>query len=105
VQPLIQAIRAPRRRAVLRLVWDRELAAGQIHRAMPEVSFGAISQHLKVLRDAGAVEVRREGKHRYYRARREAMGPLATWLEQMWAASLDRLAELAEADDREGKQT
>jgi DNA-binding transcriptional ArsR family regulator len=101
VQPLIEAIRAPRRREVLRLVWDRELAAGQIHRAMPEVSFGAISQHLKVLRDADAVEVRREGKHRYYRARREAMGSLAIWLEQMWATSLDRLGELAEAEEKQ----
>jgi DNA-binding transcriptional ArsR family regulator len=99
VQQLIAAIRAPRRREVLRLIWDREVAAGQIHRAMPEVSFGAVSQHLKILRDAGAVEVRRVGKQRFYRARREALGSLAIWLEQMWAVSLERLAELAETED------
>jgi DNA-binding transcriptional ArsR family regulator len=97
--PAIRAISAPRRQQVLRLIWDRELAAGKIHQAMPEVSFGAISQHLKILRDAGAVEVRRAGKHRYYRAQRETLGPLALWLEQMWSASLERLAELAERED------
>jgi DNA-binding transcriptional ArsR family regulator len=98
----IRAISAPRRQQLLRLIWDRELAAGEIHRAIPEVSFGAVSQHLKILRDAGVVEVRRVGKHRYYRAQREALGPLGLWLEQMWSTSLERLAELAEA--REGSK-
>jgi DNA-binding transcriptional ArsR family regulator len=95
----IRAISAPRRQQLLRLIWDRELAAGEIHQGMPEVSFGAVSQHLKILRDAGVVEVRRAGKHRYYRAQREALGPLGLWLEQMWSGSLERLAELAERED------
>ena len=50
----------------------------------------AISQHLRVLGDAGLVACRRDGRHRYYRARRTELGPLRTWLEQMWARSSSR---------------
>jgi DNA-binding transcriptional ArsR family regulator len=84
---------------MLQLVWDRERTAGEIARAMPEISFAAVSQHLKILREAGAVEVRRCGRERHYQAKREALGPLALWLEQMWGESLDRLARLAERED------
>lgn len=83
------------------MIWERELTAGDIHRAMSEVSFGAVSQHLKVLRDADVVEVRRVGKNRYYRARCESFGPLVPWLEQMWAQSLERLAELAMSEEEQ----
>ena len=95
-------MRTPRRRAVLRLIWERELCAGDIHRAMPEVTFGAVSQHLGVLRRAGLVDCRRDGRRRFYRARRHALGDLATWLEGMWARSLDQLTELAEATEATG---
>ena len=98
---VLSAIAEPRRREILRLVWAEEQAAGAIHRAIGEVTFGAVSQHLRVLADAGLVEVRRDGRHRYYRARRAALGPLRGWLEKMWAAALTDLARLAEADDEE----
>ncbi|MFE4960802.1 ArsR/SmtB family transcription factor [Streptomyces sp. NPDC056653] len=92
----VQAIAEPRRREILRLVWDDELCAGDIAERF-EVTFGAVSQHLKVLRDAGLVTLRQEGRKRYYRADREAMGPMAAYLQSMWADKLDVLAELAEA--------
>jgi DNA-binding transcriptional ArsR family regulator len=98
---MLEAVRAPRRRAMLRLVWDRERTAGEIAGAMSEISFAAVSQHLRILREAGAVEVRRCGRQRFYRAKREAFGPLALWLEQMWGESLDRLARLAEQVEQE----
>jgi DNA-binding transcriptional ArsR family regulator len=60
------------------------------------VTFGAVSQHLGVLRQAGFVAVRREGTRRWYRANREALAPYAPMLERMWATQLDRLAALAE---------
>jgi DNA-binding transcriptional ArsR family regulator len=101
VQAMLEAVRAPRRRAMLRLCWDRERTAGEIAGAMSEISFAAVSQHLRILRDAGAVEVRRSGRQRFYQARREALGPLALWLEQMWGESLDRLAQLAEREDHD----
>ena len=89
---------------MLRLVWDRERTAGEIAGAMPEISFAAVSQHLRILRDAGAVEVRRCGRQRFYQAKREALGPLALWLEQMWGESLDRLAQLAEGAEQEDRE-
>ncbi len=92
----VRAVAEPRRREILRLVWDEELSAGEIADRF-DVTFGAVSQHLKVLRDAGLVTLRRDGKRRFYRADREGMGPLADYLTSMWAARLDALAELAEA--------
>jgi DNA-binding transcriptional ArsR family regulator len=89
---------------ILRLLWDGERAAGEIHAAMPEVTFPAVSQHLRRLREAGLVQVRVAGRHRYYRADKEALGPLAAALEAMWETQLDalkRLAELAEQDEQD----
>jgi len=58
-----------------------------------------VSQHLKVLADAGLVAVRRDGRHRYYRARRAALGPFKKFLEQMWSDKLGELAALAEGEE------
>ncbi|MEV4560360.1 metalloregulator ArsR/SmtB family transcription factor [Kitasatospora sp. NPDC049285] len=95
----VQAIAEPRRREILRLVWDDELCASDIAERF-DVTFGAISQHLKVLRESGLVTLRQEGRKRYYRADLEAMGPLAAYLQSMWSEKLDVLAELAEAAER-----
>src|SRR6185369_12823193 len=100
MQAVLQAIAEPRRREILRLVSERELAATQIHEAIGDVTFGAISQHLRVLADARLVEVRRQGRNRLYQARMEPLEPLRTWLDSMWARSLSRLAELAEEEER-----
>lgn len=97
----VRAVAEPRRREILRLVWDAELSAGEIAERF-DVTFGAVSQHLKVLRDSGLVTLRQEGKKRFYRADRAAMGPLADYLQSMWAARLDTLAEAAERAEREG---
>jgi DNA-binding transcriptional ArsR family regulator len=95
----LQAVAAPRRRAILRLVWGAERSAGDIRRAMPDVTFGAVSQHLRVLVGAGLVARRHQGRFRYYRARRAALGPLRGWLESMWDDALARLTELAEMEE------
>ena len=93
----LQVIGEPRRREILRLVWDQERTAGDIASRF-DVTFGAVSQHLGVLRDAGFVSVRRAGNQRYYRTDRNALGPPAQALEAMWSSSLDRLAVAVEAD-------
>lgn len=95
----VQAIAEPRRREILRLVWDDELSAGEIAERF-DVTFGAVSQHLKILRDTGLVTLRQEGRRRFYRADREAMGPLADYLQAMWSTRLDVLADLAERAER-----
>jgi DNA-binding transcriptional ArsR family regulator len=93
---VVKVIAEPRRREILRLCWRDELSAGDLADAF-DITFGAVSQHLKVLRDANLVTVRRDGTRRFYRANREGLGPLAVYLEEMWAVQLDRLAGLAEA--------
>lgn len=93
----LQVVAEPRRRDILRLVWDRELSAGDIA-ARFDISFPAVSQHLGVLRGAGFVVVRREGRARFYRADRKALGPLRPMLEKMWSGKLDRLAALIEEE-------
>jgi DNA-binding transcriptional ArsR family regulator len=96
--PVLAAVASPRRREILRLVWRRELAAGDIHRAMPDVTFGAVSLQLRALLKAGLVSMRADGKHRLYQAQREALGPMAKMLEQMWDDALWRLKLLAELE-------
>lgn len=96
--PMLAAVASPRRREILRLVWRRELAAGEIHRAMPDVTFGAVSLQLRELAKAGLVRVRADGKHRLYRAQPEVLGPMAKMLERMWDDALWRLKLLAELE-------
>jgi DNA-binding transcriptional ArsR family regulator len=98
VSALLRALNTPRRREILRLVWDGERSAGEIHRRFGDVTFGAVSQHLRVLEEAGLVASRSEGRHRYYRARKQELGALADWLESMWVSALDRLALEAELE-------
>ncbi len=92
---LLRAVAEPRRQEILRYVWKQELCAGDIA-ARFDVTFGAVSQHLRVLREAGLVTVRRDGRRRLYRALPEALGPLRQMLEAMWAEPLHRLKTLAE---------
>lgn len=102
---LLSAIGSPRRREILRLLWDKELTAGAIHQAMPDVTFGAVSLQLKVLADAGLVESRPDAQYRVYRVRRDALGPLASMLEAMWTDALWHLKLKAELkESRRGPQ-
>jgi DNA-binding transcriptional ArsR family regulator len=93
----VQIVLEPRRRKILRLVWDDERTAGDIAGHFDR-TFGAVSQHLAILREAGFVTVRRDGNRRYYLADRRGLGDLAGVLEAMWSTTLDRLAETVEAD-------
>ena len=102
---VLEAIASPRRREILRLVWREEQTAGDIHRAMPDVTFGAVSLQLRALLEAGLVEARKAQRNRYYRARREALGPVAEILERMWDDALWKLKLAAELEEtRRGPQ-
>ncbi|HWV92898.1 MAG TPA: helix-turn-helix domain-containing protein [Vicinamibacterales bacterium] len=95
----LAAVASPRRREILRLLWNQDLTAGAIRDAMPDVTFGAVSLQLKVLLEAGLVECEADRQFRLYRIKREALGPVAPMLQQMWNDALWRLklrAELAE---------
>jgi DNA-binding transcriptional ArsR family regulator len=93
----LKAIAEPRRRAILRLVADDELAAGEIAAAF-DVSRTAVSQHLTVLKNAGLLTERRDGTRRLYRARSEGLDGLRQFLNDMWASSLDAARRLVEAE-------
>ena len=97
--PVLAAIASPRRREILRLIWNEERSAGAIHRAMPDVTFGAVSLQLRALLEAGLVESRAESRFRFYRARREALGSVGEILERMWSDALWRLKLHAELEE------
>ena len=95
---MLSAVASPRRLEILRLVWDGEQAAGTINDAMPDITFGAVSLQLRVLSKAGLVAVRRQGRQRFYRVRRERLGDVARVLEAMWADALWNLKLEAELE-------
>lgn len=94
----IQLISDPHRREILRLVWNDELSAGDLASHF-DISFGAVSQHLRRLREARLVTVRRDGNYRYYRADSDRLAPYAPMLEAMWSGYLQDLARRAEAGE------
>ena len=96
--PLL-ALSSPRRREIVRLVWSDERAAGDIA-AEFKVTWPAISQNLRVLKEAGLIKERRVGTSRLYRADRVALKPLESYLRGMWSRNVDRLRLLAEAEER-----
>jgi DNA-binding transcriptional ArsR family regulator len=96
----LKLIAEPRRQEILRLVWRGELPVGEIADKL-ELSYAGVSQHLALLREAGFVQMRRDGKQRLYRADHEQLGPLKQFLESFWAEQLERLAALAEEAEHE----
>lgn len=90
----------PRRREILRLVREAELSAGEISAHFSDVTRPAISQHLRVLREAELVNERREGTRRLYRARPEGFGGLREFLGAFWDERLEVLRDEAELEER-----
>ena len=99
MEAAVRAIAEPRRRAILRLVRDRELSAGEIASHF-DVTRPAVSQHLTVLREAGLVSERREGTRRLYSLRPEGFADLKSFLEAFWHEGLERLKQAAEAEEK-----
>lgn len=95
---LLQVIAEPRRRQILALVWDEELAASEIASRF-DVTFGAVSQHLTVLREAALVTMRKDGNRRLYKADHDALAPFKDVLEAMWAETLRGLAARIEVEE------
>jgi len=85
------------------MVWDEERSSGEIASHF-DMSWPAVSQNLRVLEEAGLVRKRRRGTTRLYRADRAELGPLKAVLMKMWEADLDRLAELAETEERKRRR-
>jgi DNA-binding transcriptional ArsR family regulator len=103
VQAALDALAEPRRREILALVRDRELAAGEIA-ANFDVTRSAISQHVGVLKQAGLLSERREGTRRLFRARPEGLADLRSFLDEFWSDRLDVLTLEAEREERRRKR-
>jgi DNA-binding transcriptional ArsR family regulator len=98
VQAAIDAISHPGRRAILRLVLDHELPVGELAERVG-VSQPAASQHLKVLRDAGLVRGRVDGRQRLYRVDPKGLDRLRRELDDLWGPALSALKDAAETGD------
>ena len=96
---LLDVISSPRRREILRLVWDAERSSSEIAAHFP-ASWPSISRSLRELRLAGVVRERRDGQHRLYRADRDALRPLEAFLNEMWSTGLDRMARQVAKETR-----
>lgn len=97
----IEVIAEPSRRRILDALSSGEQPV-QVLVERLAMSQPAVSKQLRVLRDAGLVQVRAEGQRRIYRVRPEPLMELDQWLEpyrQMWRESLDRLADHLDRDD------
>src|SRR5215469_5677868 len=91
----LQVLAEPRRQAILDLLRDGELPVGELVDRL-RMSQPAVSKHLRVLRDAGLVEVRADAQRRLYRIRPEPLAELDDWLasyRKLWSKSLDRLED------------
>jgi DNA-binding transcriptional ArsR family regulator len=98
---VFDAIAQPTRREILRLLADGELSVGAVASRFA-VTQPAISQHLKVLREAGLVEERRDGTRRLYRVRREGLTDLHSFLAGFFEDGLQRLKDVVEAEEKSG---
>lgn len=98
VDAQLKALADPTRRTILRLVRDEERTVNEIA-AEFAVSRPAISQHLKVLSDAGLVTVRREATRRWYRSSPERIDEVRQWLGDFWAHGLEELKRAAEQEE------
>jgi DNA-binding transcriptional ArsR family regulator len=100
MQAVLEAVVEPRRREILRLVRAGEATAGSIAAHFPDVSRPTVSQHLRVLRDAGLLYERRDGTRRLYRARFEGFAEARAFFEEFWGDRLAALKTAAEAEQR-----
>ena len=90
---IFRALADPTRRAVFEQLAAREMSVGELRSGF-SVSQPAISQHLAVLRGAGLVRERREGRHAYYRVEPDGLAPLVDWVDRYRAFWPERLAKL-----------
>lgn len=107
VERVLQALADPTRRQILDLLAEGEMAAGQIAQCFPQISRPAVSQHLAVLREAGLVTERLDGRFRRYRLEAAPLQALwEGWLSKyarFWEERLLDLKRLVESEE-EGEE-
>ena len=97
------ALHDPTRRAVLERLRSGPKPVGEIARGLP-VTRPAVSQHLKVLKEAGLVDDRSEGTRRIYQIDPKGLGAMRAWLDQFWDSALNAFAAEVERSAKEEKR-
>ena len=103
IETVLQALVEPHRREILEYLRAGELSSGQVS-AHFTLTRPAVSQHLKVLTEAGLITMRREGTKRIYRARPQGLAELRKFIETFWDDSLQELKRQAEAEEKKARQ-
>ncbi|SRR6266545_6518186 len=96
-----EVVAEPTRRRILDLLVERERSVGELVDSL-SLSQPGVSKHLRVLKDAGLVQVRREAQRRWYGLRAEPLAEIDTWLEpyrRYWAGRLDALEKHLDEED------
>ena len=96
----LTALGDPTRRAIFERLADHPSAVGELARELP-VSRPAVSQHLRVLKDAGLVTDRRAGSRRIYQLNPDGVGALRAYLDRFWTRSLTAFKAAVEQPDEE----
>ena len=94
------ALADPTRRAVFEKIAEQPQTVGALAAQLP-VSRPAVSQHLKILKDAGLVADEPRGTARIYSIDPHGLGPIRRWLDEQWERSLANFKKLAEQEDDE----
>jgi DNA-binding transcriptional ArsR family regulator len=94
------ALADPTRRTIFELVVTRPRAVGELAKLLP-VTRPAVSQHLKLLKEAGLVVDRAEGTRRIYRANPDGLRELRTQLDRFWNQALANFKELVEQPEED----
>jgi DNA-binding transcriptional ArsR family regulator len=94
-QSALAALADPTRRRIFERLRKGPRAVGKLASGLP-ITRPAVSQHLKVLKEAGLVQEKREGARRVYHIDPEGLGPLRAWLDQFWDEALDAFRAEAE---------
>jgi DNA-binding transcriptional ArsR family regulator len=100
---IVSALADPTRFSVMEKLRDGPRSVGEIARDLP-VSRPAVSQHLKVLRDAGLVGDRSVGTRRIYYIDPKGLGAMRAWLDQLWDAALDSFRLAAELESEKASK-
>lgn len=90
------------RRTILERLAERPQAVGELAEGLP-VSRPAVSQHLKVLKDAGLVEDRADGTRRIYHIDPRGLGAIRAWVDRFWDSALGAFAAEVDTKGKEGK--
>ena len=94
------ALAEPMRQAIFERLAERPFSVGELAEHLP-VSRPAVSQHLKVLKDAGLVRDRAEGTRRVYRIDPAGLGAIREWLDRHWELALAAFVEEVEREEKE----